>query len=103
MTCLQGGHSVLSFGMADACCPIEESGDIPVLKAACCAFTSAELDGIHVMVTSSVELNALFLAMDAAPVHILQEVAPVPLRWLDGRPPPMDGSDRVVSLRVHRI
>lgn len=103
MTCLQGGHSVLSLGRADACCPEESGGDLPSLKADCCSLTSATLEGIHVVASSSVVLNALFLALDAAPIHLVKEYVQGPVRWLDGRPPPMDGSDRLVSLRVHRI
>jgi len=95
MTCMMGGHTVLSFGQADDCCPEDEGSDHPTLKADCCALTQAKLDRVSVITSNSLDLDPFFLALDEVAVHVAEAPTAVLPCWLDSRPPPMRTSDRL--------
>ena len=100
MTCLMGGHSVLSFGPADECCPEEEKPEGATLKAICCTFTEAQLDRTTVIPAQGMDLVDLLAEVDGAPSVILAVPVMEPVRWWDGKPPPRTLPDRLADLQV---
>ncbi|WKZ65229.1 MAG: hypothetical protein QY325_10700 [Flavobacteriales bacterium] len=103
MTCLMGGHSVVSVGMADDCCPEQDGTGGMALSADCCAYTQAGGDRPDALQSQMPEL--------ALPVEVSDAVAVVPLpltvnrpwKWLDSRPPPHDAPGRLARLRVRLV
>jgi len=91
MSCLSGGHTVLSFGQADDCCPEEEQApEGAQFHAVCCDVerTAPNHDAFNVESGPSVAAAIaypVFARIDAfSPLH-------VPLRGygLSTRPPPL--------------
>ena len=96
MTCFSEGHSVLSFGGADDCCPEEESG--AGLKAACCELSQAQAGPIAFVPHDVLALAPVLMALDAVPVVVALERSFVPVSWLDSRPPPLLAPERLASI-----
>ncbi|MBL0127125.1 MAG: hypothetical protein IPP83_06625 [Flavobacteriales bacterium] len=103
MTCLMGGHSVLSFGPADDCCPDAEKPEGTAVKAICCAFTEARLDRTSVIPVAGLDLGVLLAELDGAPTMIIALPVMEPVRWWDGKPPPRSLPDRLAELQVMLI
>src|SRR5688572_7357890 len=87
MTCFAGGHSVLSFGAADDCCP--EEGNGAGLKAACCELSQAKAGTIAFVPHDALALAPVLMALDAALVTIVLERSRLNATWLESRPPPL--------------
>lgn len=100
MTCLMGGHSVLSIGQGDDCCPAEENGTGATVEATCCAFTEAALHEVQLLPTLANGIDLLLMALDAAPMVQAGPVPAVPVRWLESRPPPIAVMERLRTLRI---
>lgn len=98
MSCLISGHSVLSLGFADDCCPEEEHGDGITIAATCCELVQAGAERVELLPSTTFDLIAL-PATDAAPAWAAVELKRHPLRWLDSRPPPLIGKDRLAQIR----
>ncbi len=104
MTCLDGGHSVLSFGLATDCCPPdEEYGDAPMFKADCCELATVQAESDNYLPH---EVLQVAVAEVAVAFHLPQEVALVPAPrcgWLCSRPPPLSTAERLAVLSVQRV
>ncbi|HRD54455.1 MAG TPA: hypothetical protein PKY96_17585 [Flavobacteriales bacterium] len=98
MSCLMSGHSVLSLGLADDCCPEEERGEGTTIGATCCELLQASAERVDLLPANSIDLIAL-PSIEAAPVWSALELEPHVLRWLDSRPPPLLGKDRLALMR----
>lgn len=103
MTCLMGGHTVLSFGLADDCCPEPESGSHAVLKATCCEFSEAKGATVTFIANNTLALVPVLMALDAVPVTIGLEEGSMPFAWLDSRPPPLSRPERLASIGSLRL
>ena len=100
MTCLMGGQSVLSVGQGSDCCPREEHDANATIQATCCAITQIVADHAQLLQSTTLDLDVILIALDAAPMMVALAPVQVPLRWLDSRPPPLAVPDRLASLRV---
>ncbi|MEO8589756.1 MAG: hypothetical protein ABI432_10335 [Flavobacteriales bacterium] len=98
MTCLAGGHSVLSFGQAGDCCPDADSGGNATLKATCCELSQAKPGTVTFVPHDVVGLTLVLMVVDAAPVMIAVERSSVTHMWLASRPPPLNGAERLASI-----
>ncbi len=104
MTCLEGGHSILSLGLATDCCPDdEEPGDRPVYRPYCCEL--ATVQGAHgkYLPHEVLQLAAAEVVMHHCTPLVL---APMPVpqyNWLGTRPPPLSAPDRLAVLSVQRV
>lgn len=103
MTCLMGGHTVLSFGQADDCCPDSEGSDGPVLTADCCALTQAKLDGVSMITSNTLDIDPGILVSGTWVLCAFEAPAAVPLGWLYSRPPPMSTPERLASFGTFLI
>lgn len=92
MSCLNGGHTVLSIGQADDCCPEEDhQGDGPQLRARCCEM---ELTApVHAAFTMENGHSTLAVVTPPAPaVHldfVPRPAIPAPGYGFVPRPPPL--------------
>ncbi|MFZ1691830.1 MAG: hypothetical protein WAT74_01425 [Flavobacteriales bacterium] len=98
MSCLISGHSVLSLGLAEDCCPEEEHGDGATITATCCELLQAGAERLELLPSTTFDLIALPVT-DAAPTLAAVALERHPLRWLDSRPPPLIGKDRLAQMR----
>lgn len=103
MTCLMGGHSVLSLGMADDCCPGQEGTGGMALKAHCCAYTQAGGDRPDALQSQMPVLALHGQVSEAVAASLLLLSDTRPWKWLDSRPPPHDAPERLARLRVRLI
>lgn len=102
MSCLISGHSVLSLGLADDCCPEEEHGDGTMIGATCCELVQATADRVELLPSATFDLVALPVT-DTAPTWDAVAFERQPLRWLDSRPPPLLGLKRLALIGVFLI
>ncbi|MCC6540681.1 MAG: hypothetical protein IT225_00520 [Flavobacteriales bacterium] len=104
MTCLEGGHSVLSLGVSTGCCPDEgEPSDTPTFKASCCelALVKGERDNILPNIGINHHIDTIDLWL-----HVTQVSPPATVRsipWLASRPPPRSAPDRLSVISVQRV
>ena len=103
MTCLFSGHTVLSFGQLDDCCPDEQGGGQATFKATCCAFTQATSDRVVLIHANPLDIVPFFMVSDVVPFLTMAVAATLPHRWLDGRPPPLSAPDRLAVLGTYLI
>lgn len=104
MTCLEGGHSILSLGISTGCCPAEEShSDVPEFRSACCEFAlvKGERDNYLPNVGFDFFVQDIDLWHTVVDISLPNTVSSVP--WLASRPPPLSGPDRLVALSVRRV
>lgn len=102
MSCLISGHSVLSLGLADDCCPEEEHADGTMIGATCCELVQASADRVELLPSATFDLVALPVT-DASPSWGAVVLERNPLRWLDSRPPPLLGPERLALISVFLI
>ena len=98
MTCLAGGHSVLSFGLADDCCPMDDHHADASLKATCCELSQAKANTIAFVPNDVLALTPVLMVLDAVPVMIAFEPSFTRCSWLDSRPPPLNGTERLAAI-----
>lgn len=104
MTCLDGGHSVVSLGKATDCCPEEEEhGPTPEVKAACCELALVQGERDNYLPNPSYDLTVADLVLEHF-VSDLQLPEPVvSISWLGSRPPPLAALDRLAVISVQRV
>lgn len=104
MTCLEGGHSVVSLGKATDCCPEEAPhGPAPEVKAACCELATVQGDRDHYLPNSGFDGLAVEVVLHR-PVAAVASLAPArALSWLGSRPPPLSAPDRLAVISVQRV
>lgn len=103
MTCLLAGHTVLSLGTADDCCPEEAHGKEPSVKAECCVLGVAKPDAEPFMSAASVELPVL-ATLESRPPAIVAEVVHRAAAVSFGRAPPLLlPTERLALLSVFRV
>lgn len=98
MTCLTGGHSVLSFGLAEDCCPADDNHADATLKATCCELSQAKAGTITFVPSAAMVFTPELMVLDVAPVMVALERSSVPRAWLEGRPPPLRTGERLASI-----
>ena len=103
MTCLAGGHSSVSLGLAADCCPEEEHADGPVIKALCCDITEARLDQPALLLEKQLALVALLHAVTVQPTPSPALLPASQPDWLDTRPPPISAHKRLSLLRTRLV
>lgn len=104
MTCLEGGHSVLSLGMATDCCPEGEApGDLPTYEPYCCELATVQGDRDDYLPHEVLQL-AVAEVTSVCCVQLVMAPALVPhVSWLGTRPPPLSAPDRLAVLSVQRV
>lgn len=93
MSCLISGHSELSLGIADDCCEEEEHAGATI-EATCCDLDQAGTDRVDVLPASQTELLALPCTEFVSVLSACGSERVI-LHWLDSRPPPMRGVERL--------
>lgn len=104
MTCLDGGHSVVSLGMAADCCPEEEAhGPAPEVKAACCELAFVQGERGNYLPHPGYDLTVSTLVLEQSVVELPLPEPVVNVSWLGSRPPPLATVDRLAVISVQRI
>ncbi|HRF80190.1 MAG TPA: hypothetical protein PL070_08890 [Flavobacteriales bacterium] len=104
MTCLEGGHSVLSLGAATDCCPEEEhTSDVPTYKATCCELAMVQGEGDDYLPNNSADLLFVEAFLSFHTIEVTQPEPVVSFTWLRSRPPPLAVSDRLAVISVQRV
>lgn len=103
MTCLLGGHSELSMGMAADCNTDSDVSDGPTITATCCAFSIARADLHDFLVHPPTVLPpAEWLTEQVFIVSVPARIGAIS-SWLDTRPPPISGPERLVAFSIQRV
>ncbi len=101
MNCLSGGHTVLSIGQADDCCPQEDhQGDGPQLRARCCEMERTA--PVHAAFTLENSHSTLSVVTPAPSEHldlVPRRAIPVPGYGFVPRPPPLLTGQRLSRVR----
>jgi len=101
MSCLISGHSELSIGIVDDCCP-EEDHEGTSVEATCCDLEKAGAQRFDLLPSTELVLIALpateFVSLPGE--CLTERVSP---RWLDSRPPPLSGLERLTLERCFLI
>ncbi|GEM_PF-3338125 len=97
MTCLSAGHSVVSVGLADDCCPDDAPSAIPVVKATCCAITQAVgyTDPFTQHVELALDLTATVVDQEPVRIALFQPTRVLPRG--EAIPPPLLLSVRLAA------
>ncbi|MBK8499861.1 MAG: hypothetical protein IPL52_13850 [Flavobacteriales bacterium] len=103
MTCLMGGHSVLSMGFTVDCCPGEAEAHGAQLSATCCALTQAVLVDVHLLPASDVDLDFLLIACSSIWSVEFAIDPSRPLHWLESRPPPLALMERLAVIGTRLV
>lgn len=103
MSCLMGGHSVLSYGTAADCCPDEHDGEGSTVTATCCDLTEARLDQAHMVVEEPLVMEAPAMIICGLAVPQERALTGDCPHWLDGRPPPQSVPARLALLRTRLV
>ena len=93
MTCLIGGHTELTIGLAEECCPHEEHAGA-VIGPQCCDIGQTDQLESSFIVQADLDLLGIFLALGSAPFITFTTPDPTPIAWLQSRPPPVDFGER---------
>lgn len=103
MTCLEGGHSTLSLGMATSCCPAEEQTALPTYTPYCCVLETVQGTRDNYLPHEVLQLAVADVVM----LHVVPQVftyrTPPQFNWLASRPPPLSAPDRLAVLSVQRV
>jgi hypothetical protein len=102
MTCMRSGHSTVALGKLADCCP-EEEGTGAGFTATCCDFGYAS-SPVDELLPSGSQEAALLAALPL--LTALTETPPRPahrIGWLETRPPPLDGPERLSRMRIRLI
>jgi hypothetical protein len=103
MTCLVGGHSVVSLGTMADCCPEDEPSDVPTVKAECCALSSAKAMAGPFMGHDDGGMAPLFAVLRNVPCETMVAVPMVLPRKPKSPAPPLRAQDRLSVLSIQRI
>ena len=104
MTCLEGGHSVLSLGATTDCCPEDEHpSDVPSFKATCCELAMVQGEGDDYLPNNSADLLFVEAFLSFHTIEVTQHEPVVAFTWLRSRPPPLAVSDRLAVISVQRV
>ncbi len=103
MTCMSGGHVVVSVGTVADCCPEAEHDDLPMVKAQCCDLAVAQSEQQDYLPNPDVDLAPMLLALDGALMTTVPVAKVTPTTWLRSRPPPLDVPDRLSALSIRRV
>ena len=102
MTCLIGGHTELTIGLAEECCPHQEHAGAAI-GPQCCDIGQTDQLGSSFIGQAHLDLLGLFIALGSAPIITFTTPEPAPIAWLQSRPPPVDFGERSAlsgSLRI---
>lgn len=104
MTCLDGGHSVVSIGKATDCCPEEEAhGPTPEVKPACCELAMVQAERDNYLPNPSYDFTVADLVLEHFVIDISAPEPVASISWLGSRPPPLAAPDRLTVLSVQRV
>lgn len=104
MTCVMGGHSVLSLGQATDCGPVDHSHNTTTVTATCCEVLQAQPQRTDFVPSANPMVPTLFAMVMPASVFIKEAIAPVVRSdaWFS-RPPPLPRSQRLATTGVFLI
>jgi hypothetical protein len=103
MTCLAGGHTVFSVGLASDCCPEPEQGTEPTITAMCCELSLTQGGRDMYLPNDGMDLLPTVLILDGAVVSLVQPAPVAVSTWLQSRPPPLPVLERLAVLSVQRV
>ncbi|MBL7950675.1 MAG: hypothetical protein JNM62_03045 [Flavobacteriales bacterium] len=104
MTCLSGGHSVVSLGAATDCCPDEgPRSAVPEVKAACCELAQVQGERDYYLPDRGYFLWVPAPAMQHAAVRVMLPVVLAEVDRSGSPPPPLSAPDRLAVLSVQRV
>ncbi len=104
MTCVMGGPSVLSVGMAEDCGPVDHEHPVTTVSATCCEVLQTQPQRANFVPAASVGLPVL-LAVELPAVIVPAQMA-VPAAFLDVRfshPPPLSCDQRLATFGTFLI
>lgn len=104
MTCVMGGHSVLSLGQATDCIPVDHHHTTTTVKATCCEVLQAQPQRTHFVPAANPMVPTLFALVLPASIFASELIAPVVRSdaWFS-RPPPLPRSQRLATTGVFLI
>ena len=103
MTCLLGGHTVVSLGSAADCCPEDEANELPTVSGECCAMSLAQGTDDPYLGNDDAGFAPLLVVLDNAPIHLLYVAPDCIPEHRESRPPPMDAPERLAVLSTFLI
>lgn len=104
MTCLLGGHTVVSLGTTTDCCPEDEAAsNMPTVSGACCALSLAQGTDDPYLGNDDAGFAPLLVVLGNAPVQLLDTAPAAIPEHRESRPPPMDAPERLAVLSTFLI
>lgn len=104
MTCIDGGHSVVSLGKATGCCPEEAPhGTMPEVKAACCELALVQAESENYLPNVGFDLLVDEIDLGHMVIDISLPETKGIITWLASRPPPLSTPDRLTVISVQRV
>jgi len=104
MTCVMGGPSVMTIGLATDCAPVDHHHPVTTVKATCCEVLQAQPQRTDFVPAANHMVPTLFAMAMPASVCRVDVIAPVVRSdaWFS-RPPPLPRSQRLASTGVFLI
>lgn len=103
VTCLLGGHSVVSLGAMDDCCPEDVPTDGPSVRPECCALSSARSGGDPFVGHDVTGIAPLLAVLDNVRPEPMTAVPMVLPKRQQSRPPPLLVPERLAAHGVFLI
>jgi hypothetical protein len=101
MTCVMGGHSVLTLGQAADCTPVDHTHTATTVQATCCEVLQAQPQRTDFVPTANPMVPTLFAMVMPESVYTVEATVPVVRSdaW-SSRPPPLPRSQRLATTGV---
>ncbi len=103
MTCLLGGHSVVSLGALEDCCPEDEHSDVPTVKSECCDLSLAQMTGDPFVGNDDFTITPLLTVLQNVPFDTMAAVPMVLPKRPKSGPPPLRAQERSAVLSIFRV
>ena len=81
MTCTMGGPSIVSFGQAEECAPVDHSHPVTTVQATCCEVLQARPQRSDFVTVASAMVPVLFAMILPAAIIPAEIVAPVAVSY----------------------
>lgn len=104
MTCVMGGPSIVSFGQAKDCSPVDHAQPFTTVQATCCEVLQTDPQRSDFVPATGVMIPVLFAMVLPAAIMPAEIIAPMVRRDASfTRPPPLERSQRLAATGVFLI